>query len=98
MILSFVPNEQDDILNTVIRDSETGSVVYTIETPKRAEGAVATTVTRRSQFDKSTRFVFRILWKGGKNSLEDAMMVLDHDTLEEVPVRQILESAPGATT
>jgi hypothetical protein len=98
MNLSFAPNEEDDILNTTVRDAETGSVMYTIETPKYAEGTLTTTVTRRNQIDGSTRFAFRILWKGIKRSLEDVAVVLDPRTLEEVQVRQILESAPGGAT
>lgn len=96
--LSFNPNEEDDILNTTIRDSETGSVVYVIETPKSAEGALATTVTRQSQADGSTRFASRILWRGARRTMKDAFVVLDSRNLEEIPVRQVLESAPGSTT
>ena len=99
MNLSFATNKEDsDILNTTIRDSETGSTVYTVETPNYAEGALTTTVTRCNQVNGSTRFAFRILWKGGKAALKDAMVVLDERTLEEVPVREVLESAPGSTT
>ena len=96
--LSFTPHEEDDILDTTIRDSETGSVIYTVETPKHSEGALATTVTRRNQIDGSVRFAFRILWKGVRKSLEDVMVALDSRTLEEVPVREVLESAPGSAT
>ncbi|KAF9645293.1 hypothetical protein BDM02DRAFT_3189829 [Thelephora ganbajun] len=98
MNLSFTLNEEDDILNTTVRDSETGSVMYTVETPKYAGGTLATTVTRRNQIDGSTRFAFRILWKGVRGSLEDVMVVLDSRTSEEVPVREVFESAPGSTT
>ena len=59
---------------------------------------MATTATRRDQVDGSTRFAFRVLWKGGKSALEDAMVVLDHRTLDEIPVRFILKSAPGSDT
>ena len=96
--LSFTPHEEDDILDTTIRDSETSSVIYIVETPKHAEGALATTVTRRNQVDGSVRFAFKILWKGVRKSLEDVMVVLDSRTSEEVPVREVLESAPGSTT
>lgn len=96
--LSFTSPEGDDILDTTIQDSETGSVMYTIETPKHAERALTTTVTRWSQTDGSTRFAFKILWKGVRRSLEDAMVVLNSWTLEEIPVRELLESAPGSTT
>jgi hypothetical protein len=95
--LSFALNEESDILDATVRDSETGSVMYTIETPKFTGGALATTVTRRNQIDGSTRFAFRILWRGGKAALEDVMVVLDAATLEEVPVRQVLEKAHGST-
>jgi len=99
MNLSFTSSEEDDILNATIRDSDTGSVMYTVETPKHAGGALATTVTRRNQIDGSTRLAFRILWKGIKGSeLEDAKIVLDFMTFEEVPVRELLRSAPGSTT
>ena len=98
MNLSFASNGEDDILNTTIRDSDTGSVMYTVETPRRAAGTLTTTVTRRNQIDGSTRLAFRILWKGNKGSLEDVKVVLDFVTLEEVPVREVLGSAPGSTT
>lgn len=98
MNLSFAPHEEDDIFDTTIRDSETGSVIYTVETPKHAGGALATIVTRRNQVDGSVRFAFKILWKGVRNLLEDAMVVLDSRTLEEVPAREVLESAPGSAT
>lgn len=96
--LSFTSPEGDDILDTTIRDSETGSVMYTVETPKHAERALTTTVTRRNQSDGSTRLAFKILWKGVRSSLEDAMVVLNSWTLEEIPARELLESAPGSTT
>lgn len=98
MSLSIASNEEDDILNTTIRDSDTRSIVYTVETPKYAAGAISTTVTRRSQVDGSTRFAFKMLWRGGKASLKDATVVLDQRTSEEVPIREVLESAPGSTT
>ena len=47
MNLSFTPNPEDDILNTSIRDSDTGFVVYTLGTPKHTGGALTTTVTVR---------------------------------------------------
>lgn len=98
MDLSFSPNEEGDILNTTIRDSDTGSIMYTVETPKRAGGTLTTTITRRNQIDGSTRLSSRILWNGTKGSLEDAKIVLDFRTLEEVPAREVLGSAPGSTT
>ena len=98
MNLTFALNEEDDILNTTIRDSDTGSIMYTVETPRRAGGTLTTTVTRRNQIDGSTRFAFRILWKGKKGSPDDVKVVLDFWTLEEVSARDILGSAPGSTT
>jgi len=98
MNLSFTPDEEGDIFNAIIRDSDTGSVMYTIETPKRAGGTLATTVTRRNQIDGSTRLVFRALWKGVKGTLENMKIVLDFRTLEEVPIREVLRNAPGSTT
>ena len=98
MNLTFAPNEEGDILNTTIRDSDTGSVMYTVETPKYAGGTLTTTVTRQNQIDGSTRPAFRILWKGVKGVLEDVKIVLDFKTLEEVPVRQLLGSVPGGAT
>ena len=97
MNLSFAPNE-GDILNTTIRDSDTGSVVYTVETPKRAGGTLTMTVTRQNQVDGSARPAFRILWKGVMEVLEDVGVVLNFKTLEEVPVRQLLGSVPGGAT
>jgi len=98
MNLSFTSDEGDDILNATIRDSDTSSVMYTVGTPKHAGGTVATTATRHNQTDGSTRLAFRILWKGEKGSLEDAEVVLDFRTLDEVPVREIMESTSGSTT
>jgi len=98
MNLSFAPNEEGDILNTTIRDSDTGSIVYTVETPKHAGGTLTTTVTKQNQIDGSAKPAFRILWKGVKGVLEDVKIVLDFRTLEEVPVRQIFGSAPGGAT
>lgn len=98
MNLSFAPNEEDDVLNTTVQDSQTGSVMYIIETRKPAEGPLATTVTRQSQGDGSTHFAFKILWKGESRSLEGVTLVLDPGTLEEVPVSQVLEHAPGSAT
>ena len=97
MNLSFALNEQDDILNATIRDSGTGSVIYTIETPKYSGGILASTATRRNQINGSTRFAFRILWKGKMKSLKDIVVVLD-ETFEEMPARELLERAPGSTT
>ena len=99
MNLSFAPNEEDDILNTTIEDPGTGLVAYTVDTPKYAEGTLTTTVTRRNKADGSARLAFKILWRGSKGPLsEDVMVVLDSTTLEEVPVRQVLEDVPGAST
>ena len=95
--LSFALNEEDDILNTTIRDSDTGSVMYTVGTPKYARGTLTTTVMRRNQIDGSTRFAFSILWKSGRK-LKHEMVVLDNRTFDEIPVREILESAPGSAT
>lgn len=95
MDLSFAITD-DDILDTTIRDSETNSIMYTVETPRYAEGALTTTATRRNLVNGSTRFAFGIVWGGA--SLEDARVVLDHRTLEDVPVRQVLERASGNTT
>jgi hypothetical protein len=55
-------------------------------------------VTRQNRVYSSNRFVFRILWKGARASLEDAMVVLDFRTLEEIPVRQVFKGAPGSST
>jgi len=98
MNLSFTSDGEDDILNTTIQDSDTGSVVYTTETPKRSGGTLTTTVRRWNPMDGSTELVFRILWKGTGKSLGDVTVVSDFRTLEEIPVREILGSAPGVTT
>lgn len=98
MNLTFTSDEEDDILNTTIQNSDTGSVVYTIETPKYTGGTLTTTVRRQNQVYSSSRFLFRVLWKGARGSLEDVMVVLDFRTLEEVPVREVLKSAPGSST
>ena len=96
--LSFALNEEGDILNTTIQDSDAGSPMYTVVTPKYTRGILTTTVTRHNRTDGSTRSAFRILWKGGKGSLEDVKVVLDFRSLEEVPIRDILGKAPGGTT
>jgi hypothetical protein len=96
--LSFALNEEDDILDTTIQDSDVDAVMYTVNTPKYNRGTLTTTVTRHNRTDGSTRSAFRILWKGGKGSLEDVKIVWDFRSLEEVPVREILRSAPGSTT
>ena len=98
MNLSFTPGEEGDIFNGTIQDSDTGSVMYTVKTPKYAGGTLSTTVTRRDQIDGSTRLAFRILWKGTEGLLEDAEIVLDFRTLEEIPVKKVMESAPGSST
>jgi len=97
MNLSFTLDEEDNILNATIRDSDTGSVMYTLETPKYADGILTTTATRTNQIDGSTRVAFRILWKGGKG-LEDATVVLNDRTREEVPIRDIFRVARGGDT
>lgn len=98
MKLSFTPGEEGDIFNGTFQDSDTGSVMYTIKTPKYAGGTLGTTVTRRDQIDGSTRLAFRILWKGTEGLLEDAEIVLDFRTLEEIPIKKIMGRAPGSTT
>lgn len=96
--LTFASDEEDDILNTTIRNSDTASVEYSIETPKYTGGTLTTTVKRQNQVYWSSRFLFRILWKGSRGSLEDVTVVLDARTLEEVRVRDVLKSAPGSST
>ena len=98
MNLSFTSDEEGDILNATIQDSDTGSVVYTADTPKRAGGTLTTTITRWNSMDGSSELVFRILWKGTGKSLGDVKVVSDFRTLEEVPVKEVLGSAPGITT
>lgn len=95
--LSFTLNEEDDILNTTIRDSYTGSVVYAIETPKHASGTLTTMVKKRNQIDGTVGFVFWMLWRG-KGSLEHVGLVLNFRTFEEVPAGELLENARGSTT
>ena len=95
MKLIFASDEEDDILNAIIRNSETDSVIYTIETPKHSGGTLTTTIRSQNQVYSSRRFLFKILWK---ESLEDATVVSDFRTLKEVPVREVLKSAPGGTT
>ena len=92
--LSFALDNEDGILNATIRDSNTGSVVYTLETPKYAEGTLTTTATRTNQIDGTTKVVFKIFWKG-RNDLEHAKVVLNNRTSEEIPIREIFRVAPG---
>jgi len=96
--LPFALNEEDDILNTTIRDSYTGSVMYIIETPKYAGGTLTTTVMRRNLTDGSMRFAFKILWRVCGLAEEDVKIVLDNTISQEVPVREILGNASGSTT
>jgi len=98
MNLTFTLNEEDDILNATIRDSDTGSVMYTVDTPKRAGGALTTTVARLNWDDGSAGCAFRILWKGKKGSLDDAEVVMGGGASGEVPAREILQSATGSST
>lgn len=97
MHLTFALNEEEDILNAVVQDSTTGSAMYTVETPRYAEGTLTTTVTRLNRTDGSTSRAFRILWKG-KGSLEEAEVVLDNGLSGEVPAREILQDTPGSST
>jgi hypothetical protein len=96
--LLFTSNGEDDILNTTIRDSDTDSIMYTVDTPKYARGTLTTAVTRHNRADGSTTPVFRILWKGERGSWKDVKIVLDFRSFEEVPVREVLGNAPGSTT
>jgi len=98
MNLTFDLNEEEDILNTTIQDSTTGSVMYTVETPKYAEGTMTTTVTRFNRTDGSASRAFKILWKGKRGSLEEAEVVLDSEAPGEVPAREILQNTPGSST
>ena len=98
MILSFTSDNEDDVLNSTIQDSNTGSVVYTADTPRHAGGTLTTTITRWNSMDGSAKLAFRILWKGTGKSLGDVRIVSDFRTLEEIPVREVLGSAPGSTT
>lgn len=90
MHLTFVLNEEDDILNTTIRDSDTGSVVYTTDTPRRAEGVLTTTVTRWNRADGSTGCVFRIMWRGKQGSLDDVGVMVGERAYRETPAGEIL--------
>jgi len=98
MNLYFTSDKEDDILNATIQDSDTGSVVYTAETPKHVGGTLTTTVTRWNAMDGSAELAFQILWKGTGKSLGNVKVVTDFRTLEEVPVREVLGNAPGITT
>jgi hypothetical protein len=98
MDLSFTLDEEDDILNATVRDSETGSVAYTVETSKYSGGPLTTTVRRHNQVYGSNRFLFRIFWKGTRGSLEDVRVVMDFRAPVEVPVREVLKSASGSST
>ena len=95
--LSFTLDQEEDVLNTTVRDSSTGSVMYMVETPKFARGALTTTAMRQNQIDGSARFAFSILWKGARMSLDGAKVVLDNRTSEELPIREILQTAPGSS-
>ena len=85
-------NENGDILNSTIRDSDTGSVMYTVETPARERGWVFTTVTKVNRDDGSTTRAFRILWGDGKVEIGSGTSRTDVD------IRDTLQRAPGACT
>jgi len=94
MKLSFALDDEEDILNATVRDSDTGFIVYTLETAKYAKGVLTTTATRTNQVDGTTKIVFRVLWKGGRD-LEDVKVVLNNRTSEEIPIREIFRAVPG---
>ena len=98
MNLTFDLDGEGEILNTTVRDYTTGSVMYTIETPTCAEGALTTTVTGFNRTDGSVGRGFKILWKGKKPSLEGAEVMLVNGSSRGVPAREILHDAPGVST
>ena len=92
MNLSFAA---DDIFDSVVFESSSGSPLYQLQTPKHS-GRVATTASRYDYVDSSSLPVFQIRWAG--NSLEHRKLVLDFATNAEYGARDVLRGARGGST
>lgn len=100
MNLTFTLNEEGDILNSTIRDSDTGSVMYTVDsTPEDAGGDFTTTVTKLDRNDGSTTRAFRIFWEGG-TELDAACVEIGSgpSRTDGFARGTVLQQVPGACT
>jgi len=86
MYLVFALNEDKDILNTTIRDEDTGSILYTVDTSKQGGGVLTTTVAD----GESTEPVYRILWNGGEGSLDYAQVEMGSGSSGKKPATETL--------
>jgi len=86
----------DDVLNSPVLESSSGSPIYQLETPKHSRGVLTTTASRRDYVDGSSSPVFQIIWAG--TSLESTNLVLDPTTRVKSKARDILHNSQGATT
>ena len=94
MNLSFTADEE--VLDSVIFESASGSPVYQLETPKYSGRVLTTTASRCDFVDGSSWPVFQILWAG--TSLERTRVVLDFATRAKCQARDILPDAHGGST
>jgi len=94
MNLSFTADE--DVLDCVVFESDSGSPIYQLETPKYSGRVLTTTASRFDYVDGSTWPVFQILWAG--TSLERTRLVLDFATRTKCKARDILPDAQGGST
>jgi len=90
MNLSFT---SDDVFDSVIFESASGSPVYQLETPKYSGRVLTTTVSR---CHGSSRPAFKIFWAG--SSLEHAKLELNFATRTKCKARDILPDAQGSST
>jgi hypothetical protein len=86
----------DDVLNSTVLESSSGSPIYQLETPKYSRGVLTTTASRRDYLDGSSLPAFQILWVG--KSLENTNLVLDPTTRAKSKARDILPDAQGGAT
>ena len=94
MNLSFTAD--DNVLDSIIFDSSSGSPIYQLNTPKYSGRVLTTTVSRFDHVDGSSWPVFQILWAG--TSLEHAKLVLDFTTRTKCKARDILPDVQGGST
>ena len=85
----------DDIFDSTVFESSSGSPLYKLQTPKHS-GRVTTTASRYDYVDSSAWPVFQIRWAG--SSLEHRKLVLDFATHAECRARDVLHDAHGSST
>ena len=94
MNLSFTAS--DDVLDSVVFETSSGSPIYQLETPKYSGRVLTTTASRCDYVDGSSWPVFQILWVG--TSLEHRSLVLDFTTRTKRKARDVLPDAQGSST